>query len=131
MNHPNLFLLYVQDPQKSRVFYEDLLGIPPEAAFPNYVSFSLKSGVALGLWSTSAQDFQSGGSGHRSEVAFLAETHAQVEALQQQWIDLGVVVEQPLHHAAFGPTFVALDPDGHRLRVCLPDRADRPSDQTL
>ncbi|KPA91423.1 hypothetical protein PF66_02306 [Pseudomonas asplenii] len=29
-------------------------------------------------------------------------------------------IEQPLHHAAFGLTFVALDPDGYRLRVCLP-----------
>lgn len=43
----------------------------------------------------------------------------------------GAVVEQPLHHAAFGLTFVALDPDGHRLRVCLPDRAVPTPDQPV
>lgn len=129
MNHPNLFLLYVQDPQESCAFYERLLGIKPESAFPNYVSFSLDSGVALGLWSTSAQDYRSGGSGHRAEVAFLVETTEQVKALQQQWMDWGVDIEQPLHNVAFGLTFVALDPDGHRLRVCMPDRAGRPASQ--
>lgn len=121
MNSPNLILLYVQDPQRSCVFYEQLLGIKAQAAFPTYVSFLLDNGLALGLWSTSARDYKSGGSGNRSEVAFLVETETQVEALHQQWAAWGVCIEQPLHDAVFGRTFVALDPDGHRLRVCMPD----------
>lgn len=27
-----------------------------------------------------------------------------------------------LHEAVFGLTFVAIDPDGHRIRVCIPDK---------
>ncbi|HDS1818028.1 TPA: VOC family protein [Pseudomonas putida] len=121
MKSPNLFLLYVQDPQKSCVFYERLLGRKAQAAFPSYVSFLLDNGTALGLWSTGAKDYKSGGSGNRSEVAFLVKTETQVETLHQQWAAWGVYIEQPLHDAVFGLTFVALDPDGHRLRVCIPD----------
>ncbi|WP_411566236.1 VOC family protein [Pseudomonas orientalis] len=121
MKSPNLFLLYVKDPQKSRVFYECLLDRKAQSAFPSYVSFLLDNGTALGLWSTGAKDFKSGGSGNRSEVAFLVETEVQVESLHQQWTAKGFDIEQSLHHAVFGLTFVALDPDGHRLRVCMPD----------
>ncbi len=121
MKSPNLFLLYVKNPEKSCDFYENLLDRKAQSVFPSYVSFLLDNGVALGLWSTDAKDYKSGGSGHRSEVAFLVETEAQVKNLHQQWTAEGVCIEQPLHHAVFGLTFVALDPDGHRLRVCMPD----------
>ncbi len=121
MASPNLFLLYVKDPQKSCAFYEKLLERKPQSAFPSYVSFLLDNGTALGLWSTNAKDYKSGGSGHRTEVAFLVETETQVEDLHQKWSAEGVHIEQALHHAVFGLTFVALDPDGHRLRVCMPD----------
>ena len=33
-----------------------------------------------------------------------------------------VAIEQALHVAVFGLTFVATDPDGHRIRVCMPDK---------
>ncbi|WP_434771811.1 VOC family protein [Pseudomonas entomophila] len=121
MRSQHLILLYVRDPQASCVFYERLLGTSAQSVFPSYVSFALNDGTALGLWSLAARDFRSGGSGHRSEVAFLVETRAQVEALYHQWTERGVRIEQPLHEAVFGLTFVALDLDDHRVRVCLPD----------
>ncbi|WP_219995112.1 VOC family protein [Pseudomonas sp. SGAir0191] len=103
------------------MFYERLLGQKAQSEFPSYVSFLLDNGSALGLWSTKAKDYRSGDTGHRSEIAFLVETEAQVKILHQQWSTSGIYIEQPLHHAVFGLTFVALDPDSHRLRVCLPD----------
>jgi hypothetical protein len=42
--------------------------------------------------------------------------------IRRQWEKLGVSIEQDLHTASFGLTFVALDPDGHRIRVCIPDK---------
>lgn len=36
--------------------------------------------------------------------------------------ELGVVIEQDLQEAVFGLTFVALDPDGHCIRVCMADK---------
>ena len=122
MMTPNLFLLYVADPARSMQFYQRLLGRPPAANFPTYVAFAFGEGFYLGLWSTSARDFVSLGSGHRSEIAFMVENEAAVDALYQDWRNSGVVIEQEPKLAVFGRTFVALDPDGHRLRVCIPDR---------
>lgn len=41
--------------------------------------------------------------------------------LYEAWKALGVPFEQEPMTAVFGLTFVALDPDSHRLRVCTPD----------
>jgi catechol 2,3-dioxygenase-like lactoylglutathione lyase family enzyme len=117
----DLVLLYVDDPLKSAVFYEKLLGSAPVGKFPTYVSFAFSNGLQLGLWSTQARNFVSGGSGHRSEIAFMVSDEQQVQQMYESWQKHDVVIEQPLHKAVFGLTFVATDPDGHRIRVCLPD----------
>lgn len=44
-----------------------------------------------------------------------------VRALHERWQTAGVAIEQPPHEAVFGLTFVATDPDGHRIRVCSHD----------
>lgn len=118
---PNLILLYVNDPTASAAFYQKLFEIPPTASFPTYAAFSFPSGLTVGLWSTQAKNFVSGGSGHRSELAFMVPDDTTVRGLHERWVQAGVTIEQPLHQAVFGPTFVALDPDGHRIRVCTPD----------
>ncbi|MBE9637746.1 VOC family protein [Salipiger mangrovisoli] len=118
---PNLILFYVADPVASAAFYERLLETPPEAVFPTYAAFAFESGLSLGLWSESAKDFVSGGSGHRSELAFMVPDDAEVERLHEVWRAMGVEIEQAPIDAVFGRTFVARDPDGHRIRVCTPD----------
>ncbi|KKC99517.1 VOC family protein [Photobacterium halotolerans] len=118
---PNLLLLYVKNPETSADFYRQLLGREPVAAHPTYVAFEFENGFNLSLWSEQARNFVSGGEGHRSEFAFMVPDDDQVKALYDQWQTAGVVIEQPLHDAVFGLTFVALDPDGHRIRVCTPD----------
>jgi predicted enzyme related to lactoylglutathione lyase len=122
MPTPNLFLLYVDDPATSAGFYERILDRAPTANFPTYVAFAFDRGMTLSLWSKQAKNFVSDGSGHRSEVAFMVPDKDAVKALHERWVAAGVAIEQPLHEAVFGLTFVALDPDGHRLRVCMPDR---------
>jgi predicted enzyme related to lactoylglutathione lyase len=122
MTTPNLILLYVADPARSREFYEKLLVRPPLASFPTYAAFEFNSGLNLGLWSTSAKSFVSLGTGHRSEVGFMVENAEAVDRLYEEWRAAGVAIEQEPMVAVFGRTFVALDPDGHRLRVCTPDR---------
>ncbi|WP_310621306.1 VOC family protein [Flexibacterium corallicola] len=118
---PNLFILYVKNTETSRRFYENLLERPPQAAFPNYVAFDLQNSMILGLWSTQAENFVSGGEGHKGEVAFMVQDETAVNAAYARWSELGVTIEQEPHCAVFGPTFVGVDPDGHRLRVCTPD----------
>lgn len=52
----------------------------------------------------------------------MVEDEQRVRELRNQWGKFGVTIEQDLHEAVFGLTFVALDPDGHRIRVCMPDK---------
>ncbi len=119
---PNLVLLYVKDPIKSAAFYEKIFEQKPVAAFPTYVAFQFLNGLTFSLWSTEAKNFFSGGSGHRSELAFMVKDEEEVRRLREDWGKLGVLIEQDLHEAVFGLTFVALDLDGHRIRVCMPDK---------
>jgi predicted enzyme related to lactoylglutathione lyase len=119
MPNPNLTILYVNDAPASAAFYKGLLGRDPAFAGPSYVAFALDGGAMLGLWSghPAAPD-----TSNRSELAFMVADDNAVEALHADWAGRGVTIEQKPVTAVFGRTFVALDPDGHRLRVCLADR---------
>jgi len=121
MQYPNLVLFYVEDPLRSAKFYEELFESPPVAAFPTYMAFKFPNGLMFSLWSVKAKNFVSGGSGHRAELALMVPNEAAVRALRERWHNAGVQIEQDLQEAVFGLTFVALDPDGHRIRVCTPD----------
>lgn len=121
MIQPNLLLFYVNDPLKSAEFYEKLFEKKPAAAFPTYVAFEFDNGMFISFWSVNAKNFVSSGTGHRSELAFMIKGENNVRELYNKWKKLGVEIEQDLHVAVFGLTFVALDPDGHRIRVCMPD----------
>lgn len=121
MQFPNLILIYVDDPLKSAQFYEQLFGCQPAAVFPTYAAFQFPNGLNFGLWSSKAQNFVSDGKGHRSELAFMVPNEDLVRAMRNRWHDAGVTIEQDLHLAVFGLTFVAQDLDGHRIRVCMPD----------
>lgn len=122
MLNPNLVLFYVKNPLESASFYEKIFEQPPVAAFPTYVAFALSTGFTFSLWSTEAKDFVSDGTGNRSELAFMVSDEDEVRRLREHWGKLGIAIEQDLHEAVFGLTFVALDPDGHRIRVCIPDK---------
>jgi uncharacterized glyoxalase superfamily protein PhnB len=122
MLNPNLVLFYVKDPIESASFYEKIFEQKPVAAFPTYVAFTFSNGLTFSLWSTQAKNFVSSGSGSRSELAFMVSDEDEVRRLYDLWKKIGISVEQDLHKAVFGLTFVALDPDGHRIRICIPDK---------
>lgn len=117
----NLAILYVADPINSSNFYKKLLKQEPSFLKETYATFNFKNGFNLGLWSIQAKNFVSSGVGHRSEVAFMVKNEQEIDNLYDDWVALGVDIEQKPMQAVFGKTFVALDPDGHRIRVCLPE----------
>ncbi len=121
MQTPDLILLYVKDVEKSTAFYRDLLKREPKAAFPTFVSFGLDGGLTLGLWSTKTVNLPAAESGNRFELAFQVANEPAVEAMYADWRKRGIEIAQEPVTAVFGPTFVGLDPDGHRIRVCLGD----------
>jgi catechol 2,3-dioxygenase-like lactoylglutathione lyase family enzyme len=117
MQSPNFFILYVDDPAKSAAFYQDLLGRAPVESSPTFAMFGLDAGVMLGLWSrrTVEPAARSTGGGH--EVCFAVEGKARVDELFADLNNRGLTIAQAPVELDFGYTFVALDPDQHRLRV--------------
>ena len=116
MIDPNFILLYVSNPASSAAFYENLLGKPPVESSPTFAMFALDSGVMLGLWAKHtvqpAATLAGGG-----EVAFSVPDNSVVSDLYTDWLERGLAIAQVPTRMDFGYTFVALDPDGHRLRV--------------
>lgn len=121
MPSPNLTILCVKDPAASAVFYAGILGRKPVFAGQTYVAFALDGGAMLGLWSADSAGTALSGTGNRSELAFMMENAEAVDDLHAQWAAGGVAIAEAPAQAVFGRTFVALDPDGHRLRACLRD----------
>jgi catechol 2,3-dioxygenase-like lactoylglutathione lyase family enzyme len=117
MQSPNFFILYVDDPAKSAAFYQDLLGRAPVESSPTFAMFALEAGLMLGLWSrhTVEPAARSTGGGH--EVCFPVEGRARVDELYSDLSKRGLSIAQAPVELDFGYTFVALDPDQHRLRV--------------
>ena len=80
----------------------------------------LRDGVMLGLWLKETVEPESTGQSGASEIAFTAADSTAVEALHADWKQRGVPILQAPTRMSFGTTFVARDPDGHRLRVFAP-----------
>ncbi len=76
-------------------------------------------GLMLGLWRRDGVEPPAGRSAG-GEIAFTATNTAEVDALHAEWRERGVAIAQAPNSMDFGYTFVALDPDGQRLRVCAP-----------
>lgn len=123
MPDPNFVIFYVNAPQVSARFYQDVLGKPPVESSETFVMFALDSGVMLGLWRKDGVLPPVSATGVGSELAFACADIAEVAALHQRWTDRGVPIAQSPTQMDFGFTFTALDPDGHRLRVFAPGAA--------
>lgn len=116
----SLVILYVDSPPASTQFYAALLGRAPVESSPTFAMFALGTDAMLGLWSrhTVAPAAQAAGGG--SEVAFTVPDVDAVRRTHAEWVSRGLPIAQSPTAMDFGHTFVALDPDGHRLRVFAP-----------
>lgn len=123
MFSPNFILLYVNSPELSAAFYSELLAQKPVEASPGFAMFALPSGVMLGLWARHAVTPTVHAMPGSSELAFAVDERATVERMYGEWQARGLGIEQTPCALDFGYTFVALDPDGHRLRVFAPTAA--------
>jgi predicted enzyme related to lactoylglutathione lyase len=119
----NFLLLHVADHAASAALYSELLGIPIVEQKPDIAILPLRDGVMLGLWSRETVKPESSGSSGASEIAFAVADAAAVEAAHVDWMGRGLTIIQAPMRMSFGTTFVALDPDGHRLRVFAPEPA--------
>lgn len=120
MNAFNFIILYVKDAPASARFYGDLFGAKPEEASPFFAMFSLPSGLRLGLWAKHTVEPMVKKDSGGAELLFSEPDEVSVADRYDDWARRGLVIEQEPVTLEFGRTFVALDPDGHRLRVYSP-----------
>jgi catechol 2,3-dioxygenase-like lactoylglutathione lyase family enzyme len=120
MQHPNYVLLFVDNPLASAAFYASIFDCEPLEASPTFALFALSSGVRLGLWSRYDAEPPVIGRGGGSELGIPVADDQALHALYADWKERGLAIMQPPTDMDFGRTFVALDPDGHRLRVFRP-----------
>ena len=107
-------LLFVENPSKSSLFYQDLFGLKPIEESPTFVMFALPNGIMLGLWSRYTAEPRVDARPGASELCFASDS---VDELFHAWGKKGVTFAQKPTMMDFGYTFVAHDLDGHRVRI--------------
>jgi catechol 2,3-dioxygenase-like lactoylglutathione lyase family enzyme len=117
---PHFVLLYVDEPKASAAFYARLLDRQPLESSPNFVMFELSPDLRLGLWARRGVELALGGAADGGELAMGVGTKEEVDALCADQRRKGVTILQEPVTMDFGRTFLAADPDGHRLRVFCP-----------
>jgi predicted enzyme related to lactoylglutathione lyase len=120
MSDPNFVILYVDSVATSARFYADLFGKAPVESSATFALFALDSGVMLGLWSRTTVEPAAAAPPGGSEIAFAISDRDAVQQIYADWGARGLRIAQAPTDLDFGHTFVALDPDGHRLRVFAP-----------
>ena len=118
---PNSVILYVSDVEVSTTFYREILGHGPIKTYPGFSVFTLSDDMTLGLQAADeiepvAEPYVGG-----AELSLSNVEHADVDRLHAQWEMLSIPMVLEPTVLEFGYTFVATDPDGHRLRVCATD----------
>ena len=113
---PSAVVLYVDNLLVSSAFYRDLLGIKPEKDSPTFHSFKLSNGMGLALKAKHSVEppAQENGGG---ELAFILDSNREVDELFVEWQRKEINMAQSPTVVPYGYTFLALDPDGNRLRV--------------
>lgn len=117
MTDTNTLFLYVRDAAASARFYADLMGIEPVEQSPTFALFVLPSGLALGLWGADGVEPAPTTAGGGSELGFKMPESAAIDRIHAEWSAKGTTIALPPTDLGFGRSFLALDPDGHRLRV--------------
>lgn len=111
-------LLTVTDVPRSVDFYAALLGVPPVETSPTFAMFAQPNGQMLGLWKAGAPWPTAGQTPGLAEFAFV---EGDVDAAHALVAARGVPTEGPPVDLDFGRTFLARDPDGHRVRFFRPN----------
>jgi len=89
--------------------------------YPGFSVFALSDDVTLGLQAADEIEPAAEPCVGGSELSLSDVEHIDVDRLYAHWKALGIPMILEPTVLEFGYTFVATDPDGHRLRVCATD----------
>lgn len=107
-------LLFVENPAQSATFYSELFALKPIEQSPTFALFVLPNGIKLGLWSRHTAEPLVTAQPGAAEITFTTDD---VDGVYTNWRQRGIPMLQEPTDMDFGRTFVALDPDKHRIRV--------------
>ncbi|WP_427025243.1 VOC family protein [Aureimonas ureilytica] len=110
-------LLYVTEPAQSAAFYQSILGRAPVEQSPGFALLPLGEGMMIGLWKREGVQPAPDGAPGGCEIGFKLADDAAVDAAYAEWQAKSARIALAPVDLEFGRSFVALDPDGHRLRV--------------
>jgi catechol 2,3-dioxygenase-like lactoylglutathione lyase family enzyme len=110
-------VLYVEDIAKSRAFYTEVLECEAIELSPTFVSIVMEGGSKLELKQRAQSIPPATITGGGTELSIRVPNIEMLHDLFEQWKSKGVRFLQEPVELVFGVTFVALDPDEHRLRV--------------
>ncbi len=124
---PDLFGIVVSDMARALAFYRELgLDIPADADGQPHVEVALPGGLRL-AWDaeTVVRSFDPGWSppsgGHRTSLAFLCDSPAEVDATYAALVDAGGTGHLAPWDAVWGQRYATvLDPDGTSLDLFAP-----------
>ena len=117
---PQFTILYVANPTRSALFYRQLFGREPVEESPTFAMFVFESGARLALWSSTTVEPAVTQSAGAMELAFSLPDETSVDSGLSEWQARGLTIIQQPTRMEFGYTGMAVDPDGHRLRLyCL------------
>ena len=117
---PQFTILYVANPTRSALFYRVLFGREPVEESPTFAMFVFESGARLALWSSATVEPAVTQMAGAMELAFALPDDDAVDRLSAEWLARGLPLLQAPTKMEFGYTCMALDPDGHRLRLYCP-----------
>ena len=115
-------LFYVSDIARSSAFYSDLFSLKPSVASPFYAMFKFDNGFEFAVYDRKKLQPPAEAMSASAELGFLVPDVAKLDEIHAQWLAKGIrIIMAPTKMYFGGIHFMALDPDGHRLRVATPD----------
>jgi predicted enzyme related to lactoylglutathione lyase len=118
MSDISFVLLFVENVARSAEFYARLLDKPVAESSPTFAMLPAGPNLMLGLWRRDGVEPPAGAPGG-CEIAVALPDAAAVEAAHARWSGFATIAQSPTR-MDFGFTFVATDPDGHRVRAFAP-----------
>ncbi|GEM79907.1 VOC family protein [Vibrio superstes] len=110
-------VLYVEDVQSSMAFYAKAFNCEPKLLSPTFATLDFASNVKITLKQADALTPSSPVRGGGTELSIPIANRETFDTLFDNWQQQGIEFSQEREESVYGVNFVAVDPDGHRLRV--------------
>lgn len=110
-------VLYVENVQLSMAFYTRAFECESKLLSPTFAVVEFAKNVKITLKQADALTPTSPIRGGGTELSIPATNRVDLDKLFEKWKQQGVIFAQEREQSVYGINFVALDPDGHRLRV--------------